>query len=102
MLGTLSSIWLNDLFNQWCGEASIIPKPLREGGRLEVCLKRWTLFVCVQLHAAVYAAFLTEQIIRQDLEPIVPDKQLPELKLEDFAVFFWQNLFQPYVEVYIM
>ena len=45
--------------------------------------------MCVQSHAAVDAAFVTEPIICQYLGPIVQDKQLPELKLEDFAVFFW-------------
>ena len=58
--------------------------------------------MCVQSHAAIDAAFVTERIIRQYLEPIIQDEQLRELKLEDFAVFFWQNLFQPYVKVYIM
>ena len=74
--------------------------------------------MCVQSHAAIDAAFVTErvihqdlervvrqdleQVIRQDLEPVVQGEQLPELKLEDFAVFFWRNLFQPYVKVYIM
>ena len=58
--------------------------------------------MCVQSHAAVDAAFVTEPIICQYLGPIVQDKQLPELKLEDFAVFFWRNLFQPYVKMYIM
>ena len=50
--------------------------------------------MCVQSHAAIDAAFVTE--------PVVQGEQLPELKLEDFAVFFSQNLFQPYIEVYIM
>ena len=45
--------------------------------------------MCVQSHAAIDAAFVTEQIVRQYLEPIVQDEQHPELKLEDFAVFFW-------------
>ena len=58
--------------------------------------------MCVQSHAAVDTAFVTERIVCQYLDPIIQDKQLPELKLEDFAVFFCQNLFQPYVEVYIL
>ena len=58
--------------------------------------------MCVQSHAAVDAAFVTERVVRQYFEPIVQGEQLPELKLEDFAVFFWQNLFQPYVKIYIM
>ena len=49
--------------------------------------------MCIQSHAAVYAAFLTEHIVHKYLEPIIQDEQLPELKLEDFPVFFWKNLF---------
>ena len=45
--------------------------------------------MCVQLHAAVDAAFVTERVIRQYLERVIQGEQLPELKLEDFAVFFW-------------
>ena len=58
--------------------------------------------MCVQSHAAIDAAFVTEHVGRQYLEPIVQGEQLPELKLEDFAIFFWQNLLQPYVKIYIM
>ena len=58
--------------------------------------------MCIQSHGAIDAAFVTEQVVRQYLEPVVQGKQLPELKLEDFAVFFWRNLFQPYVKVYIV
>ena len=58
--------------------------------------------MCAQLHAAIDTAFVTERVVRQYLERVVQGKQLPELKLEDFAVFFWRNLFQPYVEVYIV
>ena len=39
--------------------------------------------MCIQAHAAIDAAFLTEQVIRQYLEPVVQGEQLPELKLED-------------------
>ena len=58
--------------------------------------------MCVQSHAAIDAAFVTEQVVRQYLEPVVQGQQLPELKLDDFAVFFWRNLFQPYIKVYIV
>ena len=58
--------------------------------------------MCVQSHAAIDAAFVTERVVRQNLEPVVQGEQLPELKLEDFTVFFWRNLFQPYVKIYIM
>ena len=58
--------------------------------------------MCVQSHAAIDAAFVTERVIHQNLEPVVQGEQLPELKLEDFAVFFWRNLFQPYVKAYIV
>ena len=56
----------------------------------------------VQSHAAIDAAFLTEQVIRQYLEPIVQDKWLPELNLDGFIVFFGQDLPQPNIEVYIV
>ena len=59
-------------------------------------------FVCVQSHAAIDAAFVAEPVVHQNLEPVVQGEQLPELKLEDFTVFFWQNLFQPYVKIYIV
>ena len=58
--------------------------------------------MCVQWHAAIDTAFVTEQVVRQYLEPVIQGEQLPELKLEDFAVFSWRNLFQPYVEIYIV
>ena len=45
--------------------------------------------MCVQSHAAIDAAFVTERVVRQNLEPVIQGEQLPELKLEDFAVFFW-------------
>ena len=58
--------------------------------------------MCVQSHAAVDAAFVTERVVRQYLETVIQGEQLPELKLEDFAVFFWRIFFQPYIEVYIV
>ena len=58
--------------------------------------------MCIQSHAALDAAFLTERVVRQYLEPVVQGKQLPELKLEDFDVFFRRNLFLPYIKVYIV
>ena len=58
--------------------------------------------MCIQSHAAIDTAFVTERVIRQNLEPVIQGDQLPELKLEDFAVFFWRNIFQPYVEIYIV
>ena len=58
--------------------------------------------MCVQSHAAIDAAFVTERVVHQYLEPVIQGEQLPELKLEDFAVFFWRNLFQLYVEIYIV
>ena len=58
--------------------------------------------MCVQSHAAIDVAFVTERVVRQYLEPVVQGEQLPELKLQDFAVFFWRNIFQPYVEIYIV
>ena len=61
--------------------------------KAEICLERQALFVCAQLHAAIDTAFVTEQIIRQYLEPITQDEQLPELKLDDFAVFFCKIFF---------
>ena len=57
--------------------------------------------MCVQSHAAIDAAFVTEPVVCQNLEPVIQGEQLPELKLEDFAVF-WRNIFQPYVEIYIV
>ena len=42
--------------------------------------------MCIQPHAAVDAAFVTERVVRQYLEPVVQGEQLPELKLEDFTV----------------
>ena len=58
--------------------------------------------MCIQSHAAVDAAFVTERIVHQYLEPIVQDEQLPYLKLEDFTVFFWRNIFQADIKIYIM
>ena len=45
--------------------------------------------MCIQSHAAIDAAFVTERVICQYLEPVIQGEQLPELKLEDFAIFFW-------------
>ena len=45
---------------------------------------------------------MTERVVRQYLEPIVQGEELPELKLEDFTVFFWRNLFWPYIKIYIV
>ena len=98
----LGSIWLDDLLYQLCGETSIISKPLGEKWWLEVRVEWQALFVCIKLHAAIYAALVTECIIHQYLEAVVQDKWLLKLKLEDFAAFFQQDLSQPYVEVYIM
>ena len=58
--------------------------------------------MCIQSHVAIDATFVTERVVRQYLEPVVQGKQLSELKLEDFTVVFWQNLFQPYIKIYIV
>ena len=69
---------------------------------LQVSVEWQAFFVCIKLHTAIHAVLVTEHIVRQYLEPIIQDKQLPKLKLEGLDAFFWRDFPQPYIKIYIV